>query len=167
MTRRRRKRRTVRRFGKLRTLPYSDPPFLFPPPGLRYWARNTKSPMPQLVISRSSTSATVVSPPPPTIIQAPMRILKRQTPTTTPSNTSASPSPTPQSLTERDAKYQEARERIFGSPKPSEQDSPKTGTPPPRPIPNVIRNPTGPETNTPGPNSNASQGFGGRRGGRS
>ncbi|KAF9645237.1 hypothetical protein BDM02DRAFT_3271842 [Thelephora ganbajun] len=125
---------------------------------------NTKSPMPQLMISRSSTSATVFSPPPSTLIQAPIRILKRPTPTTPSNNSSVSPSPVPQTLAEREAKYQEARERIFGSSTPSEQDGPTTKTPSPKPVPNVIRNPTGPDTNAPGPNSSTSQGFSGRRG---
>jgi len=126
---------------------------------------NTKSPMPQLVISRSSTSTTVVPPPPPAIIQAPMRILKRPAPTTTPPNTSsASSSPVPQTLAEREAKYQEARERIFGSPKLSDQDGPTTGTPSPKPASNAIRNPAGPDADAPGHDSSVSQGFGVRRG---
>ena len=96
--------------------------------------------MSQLVISRSSTSATV-GPPPPTIIQAPMRILEQPTPTTTPLKTSSvSPSPVPQTPVERVGKYQEARERIFGPSRHSNQDGPTTKTPPPRPVPNAIRN---------------------------
>jgi len=129
---------------------------------------NTKSPMPQLVISRSSTSATVVSPPPTAVIQAPMRILKRPTPTTTPSNiSSTSPSPDPQTLADREAKYQEARERIFGGPSnPLGKDDLKSLTPPPKPVSNVIRAPAGPDTDTSGSNSNVSQGFGSKRGRR-
>jgi hypothetical protein len=129
--------------------------------------RNAKSPMPELVISRSSTSATVISPPPTAVIQAPMRILKRQTSAATPSNTfSTSPSPISQSLAEREAKYQEARERIFGSPKRTGQDGVKTPTPPPNPVPNAIHNPSGLETDKPGSDSNVSRAFGSKRGKR-
>ncbi|KAF9781315.1 hypothetical protein BJ322DRAFT_1080394 [Thelephora terrestris] len=124
---------------------------------------NSKSPMPQLVISRPSTSTTVFSPPPSTVIQAPMKILKRPTQTTTPSNTSsASPSLDNKSLAEREARYQEARERIFGGPsKPSGQDDPKTRTPPSKPVSNITRDPAGPQPD--GSDSNASQGFGSKR----
>ena len=167
------KRQIVRKFGKPRTPYHSNSPFFPPLSGgdprklIGIWLRNTKSPMPQLVISRSSTSATVVPPPPPTIIQAPMRILKRPTPTTTLSNnSSASPSPVPQTMAEREAKYQEARERIFGSPKLSDQDGQTTKIPPPGHLPNVIRNPAGPDTGVSGHDSNTSQGFGVNRGRR-
>ncbi|KAF9781267.1 hypothetical protein BJ322DRAFT_1080099 [Thelephora terrestris] len=124
---------------------------------------NTKSPMPQLMISRPSISTTVISPPPSTVIQAPMKILKRPTPTSTPSNTSStSPSLDNKTLAEREARYQEARERIFGGPsKASGQDDPKTRTPPPKPVSNITRNPAGPQTD--GSNSNVSQGFGNKR----
>ena len=56
-----------------------------------------------------------------------MRILEQPTPTITVLITSsASPSPVPQTPEEREVKYQEARERIFGPPRPLDQDRPAT-----------------------------------------
>src|SRR6266403_1638289 len=112
--------------------------------------------MPQLVISRSSTAATAVPPPPPTVVQAPLKILKRPTPTAPSNFSSASPSPVPQTLAEREAKYQEARGRIFGSSTTPGRDGTKPETPP-KPVPTVIHNPGGSDTGAV-QNSSVSQG---------
>ncbi|CDO76541.1 hypothetical protein BN946_scf184395.g3 [Trametes cinnabarina] len=82
---------------------------------------NARAPMPQVVIAGSSTSSTAALSPPPAALQPVMRILKR------PSASSSSPSsPSPSgsaiandsiasnSYAEREARYQAARERIFG-----------------------------------------------------
>ena len=84
----------------------------------RVWEKaNSTVPMPELVIAPSSTSQ-VVSPPP-AALQAPMRILKRPTPATSQNN--AKPTESPRTtLAQREAQYQEARERIFG---PSKADN--------------------------------------------
>lgn len=74
--------------------------------------RNAKAPnpMPELIIA---PSATHVLPPPPAAFQQTMRILKR--PGSDASNKPATPPPSSaESLKEREARYQAARERIFG-----------------------------------------------------
>jgi hypothetical protein len=78
--------------------------------------RNNKAPMPELIISPSSTGTSVV-PPPPAAYQPTMRILKRPSPSQTASNSTTSlSSQTRNTLAEREAQYQEARNRIFGTP---------------------------------------------------
>ncbi|KAF8639154.1 hypothetical protein AX17_001643 [Amanita inopinata Kibby_2008] len=72
--------------------------------------------MPTLVVSSSSS----VNPPlPPAAFQPTLRILKRPSPSSTPGPSSTSGPSTPDSvssaLKEREARYQVARERIFGS----------------------------------------------------
>ncbi|KAF8241073.1 hypothetical protein L208DRAFT_1383489 [Tricholoma matsutake] len=112
----------------------------------RIWEdANTKSPnpMPALIISPSATSSRSVLSPPPGAFQPTMRILKR------PSN-STSPTPPPSSSTsetikQREARYQAARERIFRE----ENDTANSSSQPVResksPIPNqIVRNPRGP-----------------------
>jgi hypothetical protein len=74
--------------------------------------RNTRAPMPELLISSSSTATTVVSPPA-LAFQAPMRILKRPSSQNSGSNSTSSQT-LPESLAQREARYQAARERIFG-----------------------------------------------------
>ncbi|KAI0767231.1 hypothetical protein C8Q74DRAFT_1278994 [Fomes fomentarius] len=77
---------------------------------------NKRAPMPELVISGSSTSGNATVSPPPAAFQPVLRILKR------PTASSSSVSPTPSSSSdsqvstyaEREARYQAARERIFG-----------------------------------------------------
>lgn len=77
-------------------------------------ARNARAPMPELVISSSSTTSTVI-PPPVSAFQTPMRILKRPSASTNSNtNSSASQGASGQTLAEREARYQAARERIFG-----------------------------------------------------
>ena len=121
--------------------------------------------MPQPAISRSSTSATVVPHPPTNNHPS----CDENTPTTDPTSDYffkyffRFPSPVPRTVAEREAKNQEARERIFGPPGLSDQGGPMTKTPPPRLVPNVIRNTVGPDTNTSDHDSNAPQGFSGKR----
>jgi len=75
---------------------------------------NARAPMPELVISSSSTTSTI-APPPITAFQTPMRILKRPSASTNSNaNSSASQGSSGQTLAEREARYQAARERIFG-----------------------------------------------------
>lgn len=77
-------------------------------------ARNARAPMPEVVISSSSTASTI-PPPPITAFQTPMRILKRPSASTnSTANSSASQGSSGQTLAEREARYQAARERIFG-----------------------------------------------------
>ncbi|OJA14954.1 hypothetical protein AZE42_03697 [Rhizopogon vesiculosus] len=76
---------------------------------------NNKAPMPELIISPSSTGTSVVSPPP-AAYQPTMRILKRPSPSQSASNSTTSlSSQTRNTLAEREAQYQEARNRIFGT----------------------------------------------------
>jgi len=85
----------------------------------RIWeTANAKAPnpMPDLIISGPSTSTYHITSPPQSVLQPMMRILKRP-----PSNTGQTPSPAPltaDSLKERETRYQEARERIFGFEQP-------------------------------------------------
>ncbi|KAI0768250.1 hypothetical protein BD413DRAFT_614581 [Trametes elegans] len=88
---------------------------------------NQRAPMPQVVIAGSSTSGAAALSPPPAALQPVLRILKRPsasgsaTPSSTSSGTS-SPAPSAaggglsasNSYAEREARYQAARERIFG-----------------------------------------------------
>jgi hypothetical protein len=69
--------------------------------------------MPALVISRGASSS-VTTPTLPLNQPPPMRILKRPSGSPSPASTSAS-TPTGETLQEREARYQAARERIFGS----------------------------------------------------
>ncbi|KDQ50993.1 hypothetical protein JAAARDRAFT_41623 [Jaapia argillacea MUCL 33604] len=149
-------------------------------------AANTKSPLPELVITRSSTSQPLITPPPPTL-----RILKR--PSLSPSSSSSSGSTAAageKTLEEREREYRVARERIFadgdgvkkGSSLGKSPSNPTTSTsnpPTPNPNPNsnpnppkptIIRNPRGPPSNpsnptspsNPNPNPNP-RGFGRRK----
>jgi len=133
----------------------------------KIWAdANARAPMPLLIISPSSTASSVVSPPS-TVFQAPLHILKR--PSASSSSFSAELQ-TRESLVEREAKYQAARERIFGTDAESGNDwqfgeekdtegtmlrneRSRSGTP--AHATNVVRNPRGPDEEA--------SGFGGRR----
>ena len=129
--------------------------------------RNAKAPMPELIISPSNTTS-VVPPPPAAILQTPMRILKR--PTASPnSSTNSAASRSSDTLAEREARYQAARERIFGGDIDAGKNasniskSKKGGcspggesSPVPAPNTNVLRDPLGPSDN---PDSQASKGF--------
>ncbi|KAG6887962.1 hypothetical protein C0995_011355 [Termitomyces sp. Mi166 len=71
------------------------------------------NPMPELIIAPSVTSSNHVVPPPPGAFQPTMRILKR--PSSGADGKSATPPPSSaESLKDREARYQAARERIFG-----------------------------------------------------
>ncbi|TDL20648.1 hypothetical protein BD410DRAFT_871175 [Rickenella mellea] len=96
---------------------------------------NTQTPMPQVILSSSSTARTAVAPPP-EALQGPLRILKRPNKTPSPGvNGGVSPSASLKSLKEREKEYQAARDRIFasssggggGSPSPSPGGNGGTG----------------------------------------
>ncbi|EGN92178.1 hypothetical protein SERLA73DRAFT_191526 [Serpula lacrymans var. lacrymans S7.3] len=77
---------------------------------------NKNEPMPDLIISPSSTGQPLVSPPL-SVFQSPMRILKRPSPVSGSSITSNSSQDSYSSrhtLAEREAQYKAARDRIFG-----------------------------------------------------
>ncbi|KAG6919143.1 hypothetical protein DXG01_008950 [Tephrocybe rancida] len=133
------------------------------------------NPMPTLIIAPSATSASHIVSPPQGAFQPTMRILKRPN---SGANKSATPPPSSsaESLREREARYQAARERIFGSESgastPSGEESPgvlpqpinfkdkrertKSSTPPAT----VVRNPRGPTGNVETPTY---RGFSGQR----
>ncbi|KAF8839286.1 hypothetical protein BDN67DRAFT_970342 [Paxillus ammoniavirescens] len=71
--------------------------------------------MPELIISPASTGQTVL-PSPPAAFQSTLRILKRPSPSqsASASSTSLSLAQTRSTFAEREAQYQEARNRIFG-----------------------------------------------------
>ncbi|KAH9937815.1 uncharacterized protein BXZ73DRAFT_100029 [Epithele typhae] len=153
---------------------------------------NQRAPMPELVIAHSSTHGPSAASPPPAAFQPVLRILKRPTsgsgsPVPSPaSSSSGSPAPD-NSYAAREARYQAARERIFGdaspgastpnlqtSPAPSSAStstaprSPPLGGGPPQirgapPAVQIAREPRGPPVNSASPDSGQGQGFGGRR----
>ncbi|KAK0469063.1 uncharacterized protein EV420DRAFT_1633496 [Desarmillaria tabescens] len=90
---------------------------------------NTKSAAPMPTVVSSSTPT-----PPPAAFQPVMRILKR--PTNSP-NSSVSSVPSTESFREREARYQAARERIFGNGNENGEGLGPSST--------VVRNPRGPE----------------------
>jgi len=102
--------------------------------------RNTKVPAPMPVFSPSSSS--VVPPPPPAAFQPALKILKRPTNTTMQAG-NRTPSPaSSESLKDREARYQEARNRIFGDVSSGDSETK-------RPTPaGVARNPYGPTTSS-------------------
>ncbi|KAJ7323811.1 hypothetical protein DFH08DRAFT_886968 [Mycena albidolilacea] len=107
----------------------------------RVWAdANSRAPMPSLIISGSSTTSSAAAPPPPAAFQPAMRILKR------PSNAGPAAAPPPvaagETLKEREARYQAARERIFGSDSDGGASSP--GDKKDKKAGGVVRNPRGP-----------------------
>ncbi|THH14731.1 hypothetical protein EW146_g5637 [Bondarzewia mesenterica] len=145
---------------------------------------NTKAPMPELVISPSSTGAPPASLPQ-AALQTPIRILKRAGNATsnTSSSNSQSPSSQQQSFAEREARYQAARERIFAV--DGHQDQQKTSTEAAKANTgnghaarvgdseshggvSIVRNPKGPALNALSAEGSAglSRGFAGRRRGR-
>jgi hypothetical protein len=137
---------------------------------LTYYARissNTRAPMPELIISTSNTAPTAV-PPPVTAFQTPMRILKR--PSSQNSNSNSTSSHTPiETLAQKEARYQAARERIFGGDDVSGSNISDSGNGSSKrvqkgntssPSVNVVRNPTGPSENLGGSDSGrVSKGF--------
>jgi SUZ domain len=145
--------------------------------------------MPSVIISPSSNSSRTIISPPPGAFQAPMRILKRPTSTTSPGSAYSD------TLKDRHARYLKARERIFGedaesrehsvpsssSASPVPPSSPEKlsnestqsrilDSKPPAAVVSVVRNPRGP-SNWSEDNEQAStdgnmspRGFEGRRG---
>ncbi|KAI9068655.1 hypothetical protein FKP32DRAFT_1587507 [Trametes sanguinea] len=151
----------------------------------RLWEEaNARAPVPQVVIAGSSTSAALSAPP--AAFQPVMRILKRPSASPSPSSSSSgSPTANDQSASksyaEREARYQAARERIFGESRPATEATdaqpPETGGGAAVPTPvRITREPRGPpsasstETSTAslGATSNAygtiERGFSSRRG---
>lgn len=129
-------------------------------------------PMPTLVISRGA-STSVSTPSLPLNQPAPMKILKRPSASSTPSSTNSS-TPAGETFREREARYQVARERIFGvsSEQAAEganaatkaEGSSKKANSPVSPLPpatKVVRNPRGPPNTTSG--AVPENGFKGRR----
>ncbi|TFK75600.1 hypothetical protein BDN72DRAFT_831904 [Pluteus cervinus] len=118
--------------------------------------------MPSVILSPSSTSARAVLSPPEGAFQPTMRILKR------PTNSNSTPSPiapsaSAETLQEKEARYQAARERIFGpelsEEKPSAAVKEKKDKKSPKPTHAPVRNPRGPTTS----NGTPQKGFGERR----
>ncbi|KAK7040718.1 hypothetical protein VNI00_009624 [Paramarasmius palmivorus] len=117
----------------------------------KIWAdADSKVPAPMPVVNVSS-SRSVASPPPAAAFQPALKILKRPTPNQT-NVDSRTPSPaSAESLKDREARYQAARNRIFGR----ESESGLTETP--TTSPRILREPYGPQDNT------DSAGFGKRQ----
>jgi hypothetical protein len=139
------RKKITRRFGRMRRF---SPQFGRSSNFLTYstrLSRNTRAPMPELIISSSSTTATAV-PPPAIAFQTPMRILKRPSSQNSSSNSSSSQTPT-ETLAQKEARYQAARERIFGGDEESRKskgvERVQKGSPSP-PAVNIVRNPIGP-----------------------
>ncbi|KAF9484100.1 hypothetical protein BDN70DRAFT_872993 [Pholiota conissans] len=135
-------------------------------------------PMPAVVISRG-VSASITTPTLPLNQPPPMRILKRPSASPSPSTTNVS-TPTGETLQEREARYQAARERIFGgaqeaggestegkkNPPSKKSGSQSTSPTPSNSSPNssasttkVVRNPRGPSNSS----SVSVNGFGERK----
>ncbi|KAF9467188.1 hypothetical protein BDZ94DRAFT_1249804 [Collybia nuda] len=135
------------------------------------------NPMPSLVLSPSSTSTRTILSPPPGAFEPKMRILKRPSAPSSKPSTPPPSSASAESLKEREARYQAARERIFGEESPREgSPSPKSprerkerkssGSPHHTPSVSVVRNPRGPSHNSAeSTNGTVARGFGGRRAG--
>ncbi|KAI3614239.1 hypothetical protein WG66_000286 [Moniliophthora roreri] len=113
---------------------------------------NSKVPAPMPVLNISSSSS-VTSAPPPAVFQPMLKILKR--PTSNQTNIdSRTPSPaSAESLRDREARYQAARNRIFGN--ESASSSTETATTTPR----ILRDPYGPDAT----DTNDATGFAKRR----
>ncbi|KAG6835509.1 hypothetical protein H0H93_000693, partial [Arthromyces matolae] len=144
----------------------------------RLWEQaNTKAPnpMPELILAPSATSSTHVVPPPAGAFQPTLRILRRPNSGVN-SKTTTPPPSTSESFREREARYQAARERIFGSESgastPSTEE-PNSLSPSPRgtqskdkreqtrtpPFVAVVRTPRGPTSEDPGAEENVPRGF--------
>jgi hypothetical protein len=124
--------------------------------------RNTKAPMPDVVVSRSSTSsASSVVLPPSVAFQAPMRILKRPSSQSPATSSSSLDNSTRETLAQREVRYQAARERIFREGRTEPVTDSKDGVYSEAiPTATLIRNPRGPaDSHEDGP----IEGFGSRR----
>ena len=111
--------------------------------------------MPSLIISRGTSSTSVALPSLPLNQPPQMRILKRPSPSLSPTPSTNSGSAAGETLKEREARYHAARERIFGSSPSEEQENDdkktirKVVTPPlsanPPAIIKLVREPRGPD----------------------
>lgn len=162
------RRRIIKRSGKMRKCKHPiDLSVLFLTHA--FLLRNAKAPMPELVIASSNTTS-VAPPPPAAILQAPMRILKRPTASPNSNANSASSQPS-ETLAEREARYQAARERIFGGDSSASKNASDSSvsklkkgrrsqsgesSPGPTANTNVLRNPLGPSDS---PGNQTSKGF--------
>ncbi|KAL4247769.1 hypothetical protein ABKN59_008604 [Abortiporus biennis] len=154
---------------------------------------NQKAPMPELVISSSSTGPSTIPLLPQAAFQPTLRILKRPPTNPLSSNSSSSSSSSytstgpgsglesQKSYAEREAEYQAARERIFGgqattisttttarptSTPNSNSNSSSTANsraPSTKPSPGILRSPRGPYDVSPDGSSQQNAGFGNRR----
>jgi hypothetical protein len=139
--------------------------------------RNSSAPMPQIVSALPSTSAPSVPVVATALLNQPtMKILKRPM-SSSPASSTASPPPASEPLADRQARYEAARQKIFGSPSPSSGSPTGSGNASPNPsrpasssekksIPNsvrVAREPRGPSSPPSGPTSPIAKGFSGRR----
>ncbi|TFK29506.1 hypothetical protein FA15DRAFT_610108 [Coprinopsis marcescibilis] len=128
-------------------------------------------PMPEVIIARSSTATASSAHIPPQGVfqqQPTMRILKRPTNASNSSGTQSSNANAMESLKEREARYQAARERIFGSPDTESRGSKSPSSPSPASQAQVkiSREPLGPNDSAEsvsGGSSGQTKGFGGRR----
>jgi len=153
------KRKTTREYGTTRASlflsnlsPLSWTEFLT-------WCRNKKVPMPQVVVTSSGMGTAVSSVvPPASAFQPPIRILKRSgAPTHNCPSDDSSTSASTETLADRTARYDAARERIFGG-RPAASVGSSGGVP----VSAIIRNPKGPEhvQGLNGQDNEGSQGFG-------
>ena len=111
--------------------------------------------MPSLIISRGTSSTSVALPSLPLNQPPQMRILKRPSPSLTPTVSTNSGSAAGETLKEREARYHAARERIFGASPNEEQENDdkksirKVVSPPHSPDPpaivKLVREPRGPD----------------------
>ncbi|KAH7882912.1 hypothetical protein F5I97DRAFT_1930531 [Phlebopus sp. FC_14] len=139
---------------------------------------NQKVPMPELIISPSSHTGQRIVPPQPAAFQPTLRILKRPSPSpsASTSTTSLSSSQTRSTLAEREAQYQEARNRIFGDkreeyiPSPAQEGDEtllgNKGHKTLRRAVGVVRDPLGPSDLTSQDKNGPSKGFSERRRGK-
>jgi hypothetical protein len=114
--------------------------------------------MPQVVVTSSRAGTAIPSVvPPASAFQPPIRILKRSVASTQncPNDDSSTFASTETSLAERAARYDAARERIFGGTTEASAEGSREGVP----VSVVIRNPKGPE-HVQGLDKEGSQGFG-------
>ena len=79
--------------------------------------------MPSLIISRGTSSTSVALPSLPLNQPPQMRILKRPSPSMSPTASTNSGSAAGETLKEREARYHAARERIFGTSPSEEQEN--------------------------------------------
>jgi len=144
---------------------------------------NNKASMPELVISPSSTGQAVL-PLPPAAFQPTLRILKRPSPSqsASTSSTSLASSQTRSTFAEREAQYQEARNRIFGEKSGGSPSSPGQERPGDerttlesgkgekitvKPSLTVVRDPLGPSSESSSQQGGGpARGFGDRRKGK-